>query len=623
MRTPKKSMTCLVYQTRFRYIRFMSHNSIKHTLCLVGTPNVGKTTLFNLLTGQNAATTNASGTTVSMRKGIATAPNASEWEVVDMPGIYSKQGQKGEERLAWEEIVKYKGEEGVVFLQVIDPGQWRHSLAITLDLQQHGINPLLFFNTKDGDAELGETYYAAVESNLQTAVLQGNIEKHGFAQCFWEYLLESQEREYLLPVREFAEDKARFEFIEHLFAHTVTVKTTESKWALFLDRMFLHSLGGIVIFLAIMWAVFHLTFTLGALPMDWIDRATAGLQNVLSGILGAGFLARLFIDGLITGVGGTIIFLPNILILFFFLSLMQQSGYLARTSYIFDVFFKKVGISGKASVHLLMGFGCNVPSVMATKSLEGKKEKVIVSMMTLFMSCSARLPVYTLLIAAFVPMGYQGVVLFGVYLTGIVVSFSTGWLLHSTYKGKRQNKLLAAMPSLQLPSLKKALRFAGFKGKVFLIRVGKFIVPASIVLWLLFTFPSAAVESEGIGASYGAKVAQLVEPVFAPLGFDWRVTAGILSGLGAKEVMVATFAALYDSSDNPAELGSALRTASSFSLPVALALLVFTLIYTPCVAALGAIRAEVGTYWMIFAIFYPTILAWILAFCTYRIALLF
>ncbi len=591
------------------------------TICLVGNPNVGKTTLFNLLTGQHAATINASGTTVATRSGIATAFDKTTWTIVDMPGMYSKNAKKDEEAAAWRAIDEYNLQGDVIFVQIINATQWRHSLAVTLDLQQHGINPILLFNIRKDDNDLGTALYAEIKDKMMTEIICGDIEERGFAKYFWQQI--ALYKHTKPPFRSFSTDQEKFSFVGELFKDIDTHHEQREWGRLLLDRLFLHSLFGVVIFFAFMWIIFEATFIVGALPMDWIDSAVGILQSFLRGIIGDGFFARLLVDGLITGVGGTIVFVPNLLILFFFLSLLQQSGYLARTSYIFDVLFKKIGISGKASVHLLMGFGCNVPSIMATKSLDNRKEKIIVAMMTLFMSCSARLPVYALLISAFIPFRFQGITLFAVYLFGIIISLLTGLLLHTTHQGKRRGKLLAVIPRLVFPSFARALRYAVFKGKMFVVRIGKFIVPASIILWLLFSFPQTAVETDGIGASYGATISKIIEPVFAPLGFDWRITAGILSGLSAKEVMVASFAGLYGTSDETIELGNAMRAAENFSLPVALALLVFTLLYTPCIAVLGAIRAELGTRWMIFAILYPTALAWLAAFAIYHFALLF
>lgn len=591
------------------------------TICLVGNPNVGKTTLFNLLAQQHAQVINASGTTIRAREAIVNAPDGTLWKIVDMPGIYSKHAQKGEEKSAWEVIEKYRQDPDVIFVQVINAGQWRHSLAVTLDLQQQGVNPILLFNTKHGDAEPGQDFYHQVESEFATVVLWGDIEARGFGDYFWQHISESTPRP--LPQRDRMDDGEKFALIEKLFADTAVAHKDSGRLALLLDRVFLHSVFGIITFLAIMWVLFETTFVLGAIPMDWIDLGISSLQTTLRQIVGTGFWSRLLVDGLLTGVGGTLVFLPNIVTLFFLLSLLQQSGYLARTSYLFDVFFKKLGISGKASVHLLMGFGCNVPSVMATRSLESRKEKIIVAMMTLFMSCSARLPVYALLISAFIPLPFQGIVLFCIYASGIGIGLVTGRMIHTQYRGRQKTRLLEVMPRLMLPSPVKALRFAGYRGKVFLLRIGKFIVPASVVLWLIFSFPAAAVEDVGIEASYGAQLAQTVQPVFAPLGFDWRITAGILSGLSAKEVMVATFAGLYTSGGDGAELSTALQNSESFTLATALALLVFTLLYTPCIPALGAVRAEIGTKWMLFAAVYPTVIAWIMALAVYRIALLF
>jgi len=272
-----------------------------------------------------------------------------------------------------------------------------------------------------------------------------------------------------------------------------------------------------------------------------------------------------------------------------------------------------------------MGFGCNVPAVMAIKSFETRKEQVIVAMMSLFMSCGARLPVYALLLSVFLPADYRGVVLFSIYVLGILVSFMTGKLLSMAYKAKQMRKMKSyEMPNLIFPRILNALNDAWQKAKSFVVKAGVFIVPVSVVLWGLFTFPQVEMPNEkenfAIEYSYGATLGKTLQPIFAPMDFDWKISTALISGIAAKEVMVTTFSQLYHAKDSEESLQNNIKNSGNFSFPTALALLVFILLYTPCFAVIGVIRGELGNIWAGFAVVYPFVVAWIFAFITFEIA---
>jgi ferrous iron transport protein B len=591
---------------------------------LIGNPNVGKTSLFNVLTGSNEKTGNFAGTTFENKKGKVFSPEKEAFEIIDLAGMYTEEGKKMEEKSAWKSLEKAMQEEEVFFVQVINPEQWKHSLSLTLELQRKGIQPILLFNTKKNNRKLPENFYSTAGDVFQSGILIGDIEEKNYKEYFWERISEEQKEKRKLPLRSFVSEQEKFAFLEENFAHIFPKNSDLAPSQFFkkLDRIFLNAFFGVVFFFALMWVIFEATFTIGAIPMDMIDAGIAWSMEALRGMLGEGFFATLFIDGAIAGVGATVIFLPIILMLFFFLAILKETGYLARVSYLFDTVFKRIGTTGKASVHLLMGFGCNVPSVMAVKSLDTRKEKIIVSMMTLFMSCGARLPVYTLLIGAFIPKGYQGLTLWSLYIFGIFVALATGATLNRFYKKNlRPKNLLVEMPKLAVPSLKKILLFSLQQGKIFLFRVGKFVVPAAMFLWIIFSFPSDRVAEQGIEGSYGANASKIIQPIFEPIGFDWKITAGLISSIAAKEVMVATFAQLYEVPDEEDEEGIAivLQESGSFSLGVALSLLFFTLLYTPCMAVLGVLKEELGWKWMLFGAIYPTIIAWIVGFILFRV----
>jgi ferrous iron transport protein B len=586
---------------------------------LVGNPNVGKTVVFNNLTNSKEKTGNFSGTTILEKKAYFKTNDNIKIEIFDLAGIYLQKGKKEEESLAWKKIEYAMKEENSIFVQIINPSQLKQSLSLTLELQKKGIQPILFFNTKNSDIEIQTNIYENIKNQLGVIIFSCDGISDDLKIKFQELILLKTENYQKNKTIFFRTEETKQLFINKILENKKSKKSTVSN---FLDEIFLNPIFGVGMFLCIIWVVFELTFTVGSIPMDYIDIGIALLMNYLKSIFGEGFLASIFIDGLISGVGATIIFLPNILILFFFLAILKESGYLSRTSYLFDKIFKYLGTSGKASVHLLMGFGCNVPSVMAVKQFETKKEKIIVSMMTLFMSCGARLPVYTLLISAFIPQKFQGLTLWSIYLFGVLIALFTGFFINKSYKQNIKPKsIIYEMPNLVLPSLKHSVQFAFDQGKIFIFRVGKIIVPAAIIIWMIFAFPSNEVEKKGIEASYGAGISKFITPIFEPIGFDWKITAGVISGIAAKEVMVTTFAEVFESEDFEDEtvIGSTLQNSGSFSLGIALSLLFFTLLYTPCMAVLGVLKEELGYKWMVFGAIYPAIVGWIVGFILYRL----
>ena len=587
---------------------------------LLGNPNVGKTTLFNLLTGQYAKTGNFAGTTFQDRKAVAITSENEKIQIIDLAGIYAQEGQKDEESSAWKSLEFAMAEDEVIFLQIINPQKWRQSLALTLEFQKKGIHPILLFNTKKYNQPLPEEFYVKVKSFFKTGILIGSIEEKNYKNKFWKSIFEQENCSKIELLRTFKSSSEKFKILDKVF-EGISFKKNK-KILSFVDYLLLHSVFGVILFFGLMGVIFETTFTLGAIPMDYIDLGTRFVMNLFRRILGENFLADLLIDGVLNGVGATVVFLPNIMILFFFLSLLKESGYLARVSYLFDRIFKKLGLTGRASVPLLMGFGCNVPSIMAVKSFETKKEKVIVSMMVLFMSCGAKLPVYTLLISTFIPVGYKGLTLWLLYLLGICMALFTGFFTNLFYKKELLVKsLLVEMPQLVFPSFRKMIIFALRQGKIFLMKVGTFIIPASIVLWMIFSFPQNEVKEDGIERSYGANIAKTIQPIFEPIGFDWRITAGVISAITAKEVMVTTFAEIFESTDSEDKkiIGKTLQDSGSFSLGVALSLLFFTLLYTPCMAVLGILKQELGWHWMIFSAFYTFTVAWIVGFILFQI----
>jgi len=437
-----------------------------------------------------------------------------------------------------------------------------------------------------------------------------------------------------------------------------------------LDDLLTHKVWGFPIFLFLMWLMFQATFTLGKFPMEWIDSGVQVLGHWLQNVMSPGALRDLLVDGIIGGVGGVIIFLPNIMILFFFISLMEDTGYMARASFIMDKLMHKIGLHGKSFIPLVMGFGCNVPAIMATRTLDNKKDRILTMIITPFMSCSARLPVYVLLISAIFPQN-QGLVLFTIYLIGILLAITTALIMKRVVFAKKEVPFVMELPPYRIPTLKNTSLHMWHKGQQYLKKMGNVILLASILIWALGYFPrhidystnydaqisvlktnkqlqtpdkeqkvmqlEMSKESERQEKSYIGQLGHAIEPVIRPLGFDWKMGVSIITGLAAKEIVVSTMGILYQA-DPQADAGSGslkekikeqthnngeFKGQAVFTPLVSFGFMLFILIYFPCVAVIAAIKKESSWGWAVFTMVYTTAIAWVVAFASYQIGSLF
>lgn len=427
-----------------------------------------------------------------------------------------------------------------------------------------------------------------------------------------------------------------------------------------IDKVLTNRLLGFPIFIILIWIMFEVTFTLGGYPMEWIEMGIGALGNWAGSVLPEGWLNSLVVDGIIGGVGGVVVFLPNILILFFFISLFEDTGYLARTAFLMDRIMHTMGLHGKSFIPMLMGFGCSVPAIMGTRTMDNQKNRILTIIITPFMSCSARLPVYIILAGAFFPK-HAGTVIFSMYLLGIIVAIISGRVFSKTFFKGEDAPFVMELPPYRMPTLKGVLLHMWERGKIFLKRMGTVILAASIIIWFLSAFPGSTPRTEGFNQqiaavetqmesvseddaetllaleeqlgeiemaqaadqaenSYLSKIGHVVAPLVKPLGLDWRGGVALLSGFAAKEIVVATYGVLLstDAEDNEEGMGDALKR-TGMTAPAALGLMVFTLLYVPCAATVAAIRREASSKWMWFQIIYSTVLAWILAFLVYQI----
>lgn len=442
----------------------------------------------------------------------------------------------------------------------------------------------------------------------------------------------------------------------------------------FIDSFITDKLYGFPIFIFFMWIMFQSTFFVGSYPQQWLETGVSILGNFLTGIMPDSVFRDMLIDGVIGGVGGVIVFLPNILILFFFISLMEDTGYMARVAFIVDKIMHRVGLHGRSFVPLLMGFGCNVPAIMATRTIESKNDRLVTMLINPFMSCSARLPVYVLIISAVFP-NYPGTMLFAMYTIGIMMAGLVAWIFKKTLFKADEMPFVMELPPYRMPSMKSTLKHMWFKTWLFLKKMGGVILVASLIIWALGYFPmnidyskdfekkitqlenqKEKVDSklgkseidDKIDALYSQKhkekqeksyigqMGKVIEPAIRPLGFDWRMGVSLITGMAAKEIVVSTMGVLYQSDKNEevkplaeklreVKFEDGKRKGENIYTPlVGFSFMIFILFYVPCVATIAAIRRESGAWkWALFSVFYSTSLAYIASLLIYQIGSLF
>lgn len=413
---------------------------------------------------------------------------------------------------------------------------------------------------------------------------------------------------------------AKYGFIEGALKETYTDNHVEKKGRTQkIDALVTHRIWGYPIFLVILFLMFQITFSLGQYPMDWIESLMNWVSGVVRINMTDGPLKDLIVDGIIGGVGAVIVFLPNILILYLCISFLEDSGYMARAAFIMDKIMHKIGLHGKSFIPLIMGFGCNVPAVMASRTIESRKSRLVTILINPLMSCSARLPVFIVLAGAFFP-GYSGLVLFSMYIIGIILAALMAKLFSKILIKGDDLPFVMELPPYRMPTGKSIFRHTWEKGKQYLKKMGGIILIASIVIWFLGYFPqneqyeTVAQQQEN---SYIGKIGKTIEPAIKPLGFDWKLGIGLLSGVGAKELIVSSLSVLYADSDaETVNLGQRIP----ISPLTALSYMLFVLIYFPCLATLVAIKQEAGGWkWAVFAAVYTTALAWIVSFCVFQL----
>ena len=674
----------------------------KLDVALVGNPNCGKTSIFNLASNSREHVGNYSGVTVDSKEAELLFENY-KIRITDLPGTYSLSSFSPDELFVIRHLLAVQPD---VVVNVVDASNLERNLYLTTQLIDMDLPVVMALNMYDEFGDKGDRLnYKYLGKLLGIPIIQtGGVSGKGIDKLFrkvidvselkektarhihiqynpeielsigrlqdgiWKLpdfsdlfssrfiaikLLEKNkdilsiltddfeadelvrlaEREILRIESLYKEDietlfaDSRYGFISGALKETLVKSEknlTDSSPTSKIDAILTHKWLGFPIFLLFLWIMFQSTFNLGKYPVGWIESGVSALSGWVHGGLSPGILRDLLVDGIIGGVGGVLVFLPNILILFLFISFMEDTGYMARVAFIMDKLMHLIGLHGKSFIPLIMGFGCNVPAIMATRTIENKGDRLITMLILPLMSCSARLPVY-ILIAGIVFPNHAANTIFLLYLIGVLLSIIMALIFKSTLFRKKEAPFVMELPPYRSPRMKAVGKHMWFRSQLYLKKMGGIILIASMVIWALGYFPrTEGTKMQQLENSAIGHIGKAIEPALSPLGFDWKMSVALLSGVTAKEVVISTLGVLYQDEDSEKPLqermmesrhdSGKLTGEKVYSPKAAMAFMLFVLIYVPCIAVLAAIRRESGSWkWSLFTIFYMTALAWLVA----------
>lgn len=695
------------------YGRF-AHHGREINVALIGNPNCGKTSLFNIASGSSEHVGNYSGVTVDAKAGKF-EHKGYKFNIVDLPGTYSLASYSPEERY----VRDYLRDQAVdVIVNVVDASNLERNMYLTTELIDMDRMMVIALNMYDevsrdgtkldykllgdmigvpivptvsrtgtGIDELFDTVISVYEGKNESvrhihvnlgaeieeairvlrAALSGDvIDNHQLSTRFLAIKLLEKDTEVDEFVNMFADGKEilklrdkELEKLQQKSGEDVNETIAAEKYGFIagalnetlspgkgrkngttgvIDSLVTSRILGFPLFFCVMFVTFWLTFALGQYPMDWIQYGVDALSGLVNKVFPDGIVKDLVADGIIGGVGGVIVFLPNILILYFCLSFMEDTGYMARAAFIMDKVMHRIGLHGKSFIPLVMGFGCNVPAILASRTIESRSSRIITILINPFMSCSARLPLYVLLIGTFFAK-YAALVFFGLYIAGIAVAVVSAKLLRKFIFKKDETPFVMELPPYRVPTMRSLVRHTWGKGAQYLRKMGGLILVASIIVWALNYFPlnrteAPAEERTEISTehdSYLEMAGKAINPIMEPLGFNWRSTVAALAGVPAKEIVVSTLGVLYTDTEavDDVSLGHRLEEVNAatgkpdFTPLKAMAFMIFILLYCPCIATVAAITRETRSWrYGAFTIVYNTVVAWLAAFAVYQIGML-
>ena len=581
------------------------------TIALLGNPNVGKTTLFNSLTGSNQYVGNWPGVTVDKKEGYI----GNEIKIVDLPGIYAMDTFSNEEKVSKEFL---KSGDVDLILNIVDASTLNRNLYLTTQLKQFNKPIIIALNMIDICENKGITInYEKLSKLLNVEVIPIVAGKNIGIDKISKRLKEGNfseaddARQY-----NFSSESEAYEFIEDVLSKSVTItKEDIPNSSEKLDKILLNPWLAYPIFILIMALIFQITFSWIGQPLsDLLDTfLNDGIIPYITNLLSnsAPWFQSLIVDGIISGVGGILVLLPIILVLFICITILEDSGYMARVAFIMDKLMRKMGLSGKAFIPMIIGFGCTVPAIMSARTLESEKDRKLTALLVPLMSCNARLPVYTVFAAVFF-RSHRGLIVASLYLLGIVIAFLLGALLKDTYFKKDEEPFIIEVPEYKMPKLSSITKQTYDKALGFLKKAGTIIFAMSVLIWFLSNFNIHGMVNE-VDESLLASIGNIIAPVFKPLGFgNWQSAVSLLSGLLAKETVLASMGVIF-SGDLSVILPAHFTTLSAYSF------LVFILLYTPCISVVGTMKKEFGTKFTLVSVFYQLILAWVVAFLVFNI----
>ncbi|KOE98373.1 ferrous iron transporter B [Stenotrophomonas geniculata] len=603
-------------------------------VALVGNPNSGKTALFNQLTGSRQKVANYTGVTVERKEGRLRAPSGREFAVLDLPGAYSLHPASLDEAIT-RDLCRgfYPGEAAPdVLLCVIDATNLRLHLRFALELRELGKPMVVALNMVDAAQRRGiQVDVAALERELGVPVVETVAVRKQGAKALVERL-DAMVPHLDAPVPGPEGGIDYHAKVREILSVAVRMPARTAKIDDALDRWLLHPVFGLVSLAVVMFLIFQAVYAWATPLMDGIEAGFAWLGEFVGSVLPEGPLASLLTDGIIAGVGGVVVFLPQILILFFFILVLEESGYLPRAAFLLDRMMAAAGLSGRSFIPLLSSFACAVPGIMSTRSIQDPRDRLATILVAPLMTCSARLPVYALLIGAFIPQktvwgvfNQQGLVLFGLYAAGILSALAMSWIMKKWRRDKSEHPLMLELPSYRLPHARDLAVGLYERGMIFLKRVGGIILALTILLWVLLSFPAAPAGATmpAIDYSYAGQIGHAMAVFFAPLGFNWQICIALIPGLAAREVAVSSLATVYALSaadDDAASQALTPLISDGWSLATALSLLVWYIYAPMCISTLATIKRETNSWkQMGFAAFYLFAAAYVAALITYQV----
>ena len=603
-------------------------------IALVGNPNCGKTALFNRLTGSRQKVANYAGVTVERKEGRFADGNGRVVQVLDLPGTYSLAATSPDEAITRDVCLgRMAGEpKPDLLVCVVDATNLRLHLRFVLEVQRLGLPMLLALNCTDLAEKRGiRIDHDRLQAGLGIPVVETVAVRSGGTQALVQRLGQALPP----PAKPLPEGADLHAAVNQLLAGAVQMPRRTAEIDDRIDRVLLHPVWGLAILAAVMFLMFQAVFSWAEPLMGGIETLVGWAGQGVGALLPEGVLKSLLVDGILAGIGGVVVFLPQILILFLFILALEESGYLPRAAFLLDRFMVGAGLTGRSFIPLLSSFACAVPGIMATRSIQDPRERLATILVAPLMTCSARLPIYALLIAAFLPartvwglFNLQGLVLFALYVAGIASALAVATVMKWWRRSKLEHALLLELPSYRLPNLNDLALGLWERAMIFLKRVGGIILALTVILWALSSFPAPPVGATGpaIDYSLAGQLGHALQWLFAPIGFNWQICIALIPGLAAREVAVSALATVYALSatdDAAAELLTPILSAQ-WSLPTALSLLAWYLFAPQCISTLAAIRRETLS-WRTVAIAagYLFALAYLASFLTYRLALAF